>query len=304
MANEMILSEVQQLAKSVVGSNFFPGIRNAEQALVLMMLAQAEGLSPIMAAMRYDVIDGKPAKKSAAMLGDFIAAGGKVEWHEHNAKACEATFTHPTGGTVKVRWDMARAQTAGLAGKSVWQKFPEAMLHARCVSNGVRFVYPAATGGLYDPAEVADFEPAKPSKGKALWDKLEQPPAEQPAVVAAPVQDAQYEEPPPPPDVEIYAADVQPAAAQPQQPLKLATPGVNTDRIPADVMRLSRKLVALPFAELSDLQLAAQERALKELAGKAKDADNRAVLTLLAAIVAGVLDQRGAAAAKAEEVQQ
>lgn len=167
MNTEMItFNEIKELAKASASSGFFPGIKTPEAALVLMALAQAEGLAPIQAMMRYDVIDGKPSKKASAMLIDFLAAGGRVEWHEHNDKAAEATFTHPSGGTIRVRWDTEKAKAAGLTGKQNWQKYPEAMLHARCISSGVRFVYPAATGGMYDPTEVSDFD------DKKNWNKL------------------------------------------------------------------------------------------------------------------------------------
>lgn len=153
--------QVKEMAKSAASSGFFPGVRTPEQALVLMALAQAEGIAPITAMMRYDVIQGRPAKKSQAMLADFLSAGGKVEWLQHSDQCCEAKFSHPQGGEITVKWDLDKAKKAELLGKDNWKKHTENMLHARCVSNGVRFVYPAATGGLYDPTEVTDFEANK-----------------------------------------------------------------------------------------------------------------------------------------------
>lgn len=153
--------QVKEMAKSAADSNFFPGVKTPQQALVLMALAQAEGIPPIQAMMRYDVIQGRPAKRSQAMLADFLSSGGRVEWLQHSDQCCEAKFSHPQGGEITVRWDLEKAKKADLLGKDNWKKHPESMLHARCVSNGVRFVYPAATGGLYDPAEVQDFEPSK-----------------------------------------------------------------------------------------------------------------------------------------------
>jgi hypothetical protein len=158
MSGDMVpYEQVKEMARSAASSGFFPGIKTPEQALVLMALAQAEGIAPIQAMMRYDVIQGRPAKKSQAMLADFLAAGGKVEWLQHGPDCCEAKFSHPHGGTIVVKWDIEKAKKAQLTGKDLWSKYAENMLHARCVSNGVRFVYPAATGGLYDPSEVADF---------------------------------------------------------------------------------------------------------------------------------------------------
>jgi hypothetical protein len=151
-------AEVERLAKATAVTGFFAGVETAERALVLMMIAQAEGVHPVQAMQRYHVIKGKPSKQAWAMLADFTASGGKVEWHEHSATKCDATFSHPLGGTIRVDWNMDKARAAGLAGGDNWRKYPENMLHARCVSNGVRFVFPAAANGLYTPEEVQDFD--------------------------------------------------------------------------------------------------------------------------------------------------
>jgi len=36
----------------------------------------------------------------------------------------------------------------------MYRKFPRQMLRSRCISEGVRTVYPVATGGMYAPEEV------------------------------------------------------------------------------------------------------------------------------------------------------
>lgn len=172
--NELVPYEkVEKLSLSVAKSGFYPGVQTPEQALVLMMIAQAENCHPIQAMQRYHIIKGKPSKQAWAMLADFQQSGGKVEWHEHSAQRCKATFSHPTGGTILVDWDMKKAADAKLTGNENWNKYPENMLHARCVSNGVRFVYPAAANGLYTPEEVQDFDENKfasitPEKPKAV----------------------------------------------------------------------------------------------------------------------------------------
>lgn len=152
------MTEMRELAKAAASSGFFPGIETPEKALVLMAIAQAEGCAPIQAMQRYDIIKGRPSKKAWAMLADFTSAGGKIEWHEHGAQCCRATFSHAQGGTVTVDWNLAKAKEAGLSGNDNWRKYPENMLHARCVSNGVRFVFPAAANGLYTPEEMQDMD--------------------------------------------------------------------------------------------------------------------------------------------------
>jgi len=121
-----------------------------------MLIAQAEGRHPASAANDYNIIQGRPAKKADAMLRDFLSAGGKVQWLALDDKQAEATFSHPSGGTVTIGWDMARAKAAGLGGKDMWAKYPRQMLRSRVVSEGIRTVFPGATSGMYVPEEIED----------------------------------------------------------------------------------------------------------------------------------------------------
>src|SRR5205807_2008750 len=104
--------DIQNMAKAIATSGLF-GIRTPEQALALMLIAQAEGLHPAVAARDYDIIQGRPAKKSEAMLRAFLLNGGSVQWHELSDQKAEATFSHPQGGTLKLDWTIARAKQAG-----------------------------------------------------------------------------------------------------------------------------------------------------------------------------------------------
>jgi hypothetical protein len=150
------MEDIEKLAEAVARSRMF-GITTKEQALVLMSIAQAEGRHPAEAARDYNIIQGRPAKTSEAMMRDLIAAGGRVKWHQLTDDAVEATFSHPAGGEIRILWDTARAQKAGLAAKEMWKKYPRQMLRSRCVSEGVRTVCPMATSGMYVPEEVRDM---------------------------------------------------------------------------------------------------------------------------------------------------
>lgn len=147
---------IQKMAEVAAKSKLF-GVQNVEQALTIMLIAQAEGRHPMSAAKDYDVINGKPAKKAEAMLRDFLLAGGKVEWHKLDDTGAEATFSHPAGGTVRIDWNKARMLQAKITNEAMYSKYPRAMYRSRCVSEGVRTVCPSATGGLYVPDEVRAF---------------------------------------------------------------------------------------------------------------------------------------------------
>ena len=170
MTNALIpVNDIEKMALAVAKSNLF-GIKTAEQGVALMLIAQAEGLHPAIAARDYHIIQGRPALKTDAMLARFQQAGGKVQWKTYSDAEVTGTFSHPAGGELTVSWTLAQAKAIGLAGKDNWKSYPRAMLRARCVSEGIRAVYPGCVVGIYTPEEVEDFKddaPAPPQKNSA-----------------------------------------------------------------------------------------------------------------------------------------
>jgi hypothetical protein len=172
------LDQIDRMAVAFAKSGLF-GIKTPEQGVALMLIAQAEGMHPAIAARDYHIIQGRPALKSDAMLARFQAAGGKVVWNAYTDAAVSGTFTHPQGGSATVEWTIQQAKAAGLTNKDVWKQYPRAMLRARVISEGIRTVYPGVSVGVYTPEEIEDFgskpeikevkaeaEPAKPVAAK------------------------------------------------------------------------------------------------------------------------------------------
>jgi hypothetical protein len=157
------IADLERMAVAFAKSGMF-GAKTPEQAMALLLLAQAEGVHPAIAMRDFDVIQGKPAKKAEAMQRSFLAAGGKIEWHKYADDGAAATFSHEQGGSIRVDWDVERAKKAGLASKDMYGKFARQMFGARVISEGVRKVYPAATSGLYEPGEVRAMQDAKPAR--------------------------------------------------------------------------------------------------------------------------------------------
>ena len=151
-------SDIERMARAVAASNLF-GVKTVEQAAALMLVAQAEGMHPAIAATHYHVINGRPTLKADAMLSRFQAAGGRVQWDAYTDEQVTGTFSHPQGGSVSVTWTVAQAQTAGLTKNPTWRQYPRQMLRARCISEGIRTVYPGVTVGIYTPEEAAEMEP-------------------------------------------------------------------------------------------------------------------------------------------------
>ncbi len=156
-------NDIERMAKAISSSSLF-GVKTADQAVALMLVAQAEGMHPAIAATHYHVINGRPTLKADAMLSRFQAAGGKVNWTVYTDDVVTGVFSHPQGGSVSVEWSVAKAQQAGLTKNPTWRQYPRQMLRARCISEGIRTVYPGVTVGVYTPEEVQDFapEPARP----------------------------------------------------------------------------------------------------------------------------------------------
>jgi hypothetical protein len=160
------LSELEKIANSMVKSRLF-GVENFDQAFSLMMIANARGIHPVKAAMDYHVIQGRPALKADAMLGYFQESGGIVQWKVYTDACVVGLFSHPRSGQtepVAIEWTIEMAskimtyekgKQIPLSNKQVWKDYPRAMLRSRCISEGVRTVYPGIVGGFYTEEEVS-----------------------------------------------------------------------------------------------------------------------------------------------------
>jgi hypothetical protein len=192
-------NEMREMAKSLAASKMF-GLESEDQALSLMMLCQAEGLHPVMALRRYHIIEGKPAYRADALQGEFERAGA-ILWHERNEKLCAATFfrdKHKVDAEAitraKERYKaISKGQTEGHLAelgeltiirtiedavekkvamswnkerkeyvmKKNWRQSPRQMLHARCLTEGVRAINPGLVAGVYTEDEIYDMDRAE-----------------------------------------------------------------------------------------------------------------------------------------------
>lgn len=167
MSNIVAVSDIERMASAIAKSGLF-GMKNPDQAMALMLVAQAEGMHPAIAARDFHVIQGRPALKADAMLARFQAAGGKVQWTAYTNDRVAGIFSHAAGGSVEVEWTIAQAKTAGLTGKDVWKQYPRAMLRARVVSEGIRTVFPGVAVGVYTPEEIQDFDQRPPHQERDM----------------------------------------------------------------------------------------------------------------------------------------
>ena len=154
------VADIEKMAVAIAKSKMF-GMKTADEAFALMLIAQAEGMHPAIAARDYHVISGRPTLKADAMLARFQNSGGKVQWDVYTDAEVTGTFSHPSGGSLKLTWTFAQAKSIGLTGKDNWKNYPRAMLRARCISEGIRTVYPGCVVGTYTAEELEEIPKAK-----------------------------------------------------------------------------------------------------------------------------------------------
>jgi len=163
MSNELIaipnygVKDLTEMAKAIAISKF-AGCETPEQALTLMLIAQAEGRHPGIIARDYHIIKGRPTLKADAMLARFQDAGGCVRWTCYTDECVTGVFSHPKGGEVEITWNMNRHKNTGVVNDN-YKKYGRAMLRARCISEGIRTVYPSVICGSYTPEEMEDIPP-------------------------------------------------------------------------------------------------------------------------------------------------
>lgn len=173
MSNIIPFEQLEAMASYIVRSKLF-GAKDESQAMSLMLIAQAEGCHPMTAVQDFDVVQGRPARKTHSILARFQAAGGSVEWKEITPQRACGVFSHKLGGSLEVEWTFEQAKKIGLTNKDNWKNYPKAMLRARCIAEGVRAVFPGAIGGMMSVEEAQDIEPhtekelnAKPGRQNA-----------------------------------------------------------------------------------------------------------------------------------------
>ena len=167
MSDLVPYQDVEKMALAISKSNLF-GVKTVEQAVAIMLLAQAEGMHPAKAVQEFHIIQGRPALKADAMLGRFQRAGGSVKWKKLQDDEVIGIFSHPQGGDVEISWTFEMAQRIGLTSKDNWRNYPRQMLRSRVISEGVRTVFPGCITGIYTDEETENFATPAPRVEKNI----------------------------------------------------------------------------------------------------------------------------------------
>lgn len=147
-----------EYAKFLAQSGLLPASYRQQPANILFAAEYGDllGLHPIAAITGINIIDGKPSISAGLISALVRRAGHKLRVSGDAARAvCQITRSDDPGFTYTSEWTMDRAKTAGLLGKTNWQRYPAAMLKARAVSECARDACQEVLLGIaYTPDEL------------------------------------------------------------------------------------------------------------------------------------------------------
>lgn len=154
-----------QMAGVLAKSGLIPsGLNTAEKVFVALQWGHELGLTPMVAVNNIAVINGKPTLSADIMCAIVKRSPeyGGIEWIEMSNKKAECKISRilPNGDkeTQTCSFTLEDAERAGLLGKDVWKKYTKRMLKHRCLSSGLKDMFPDLLAGLYDPEEMESVQ--------------------------------------------------------------------------------------------------------------------------------------------------
>ena len=162
-----------KMAQTLVKSGMLPqGLNTAEKVCVALEWGHELQLSPMVAVNNIAVINGKPTL-SADLMGALVRRSpeyGGIEWTCQTDEKAECIITRllPSGKEEKYTstFTIEDAKIAGLASKDVWRKYPRRMLKHRCMSYGLRDVFPDLLAGIYETEEAESITYKEPTESE------------------------------------------------------------------------------------------------------------------------------------------
>jgi hypothetical protein len=162
------VDDLARLARVFAASGLFGRNGNQEtqiaECAIRLMAGMEAGFSPFASATGVHIIEGKPAF-SSNLLAQAVRRHPVYDYQvlEHSATVCRIQFTAHGQHIGVSEFTIEMAKRAGLATKSIWQKYPENLLFARALTSGMRTHCPDALGGAtaYTKEELggSDAEP-------------------------------------------------------------------------------------------------------------------------------------------------
>ena len=149
---------MRKQASVFIQSGMLPAhVRSPEQAIVIMLKGRELGLPPLYALSTIGVINGKPVVAAEVMAALVYRRHGDEALRivQSDARSCAIEYRRRGWSEAQTySFSIEDAHRAGLLSGNAWQKYPAAMLRARCISAVARMAFPDVIGGLYTPEEL------------------------------------------------------------------------------------------------------------------------------------------------------
>jgi len=160
------LVDKMEYARTLAVSSLLPKSYQKQPANVLLAieLGDALGIPTIQAINGIHVIEGKPTASAELIASLVRRAGHKLRVTVDDTKqvaVAQIIRADDPDFVYEARWDMRKAQQAGLAGKGNWKSHPVQMLRNRAVTEVARMGASDALYGVsHTPDEVTFTVPA------------------------------------------------------------------------------------------------------------------------------------------------
>lgn len=174
MSNELTLlskdgfDHAVKIATTLAKSKVVPATLQGKPEDIFAVLAMGSelGLQPMLSLNAINVIQGKPTLSPQLMMAmirgklpdPVINIKQDDESRSVTVMTARSFKEYEAGLYYETTWDMARAETMGLALKDNYKKQAKIMLTWRAVAEACRMTFPDIIMGLYVPEEFQDFD--------------------------------------------------------------------------------------------------------------------------------------------------
>lgn len=154
--------DLHSQAVAFASSTYFGQGMRASQAVTKILAGKELGMTPMASMTGIYLVKGK-IQIGATALAAVVQNSERYDYRiiDLTDERCELRFIvdgEPREPTSV--FTIQQARTAGLAGKDNWKAYPQNMLFARAMSNGVKWHCPGLLAGMPVYTEADDLEPA------------------------------------------------------------------------------------------------------------------------------------------------
>lgn len=147
-----------QMADVLFKSGMLPQhIKSPQAAVAIIQKGRELGIPPMQSMSGIACIQGKPTAGAELMLALIYRDHGDeaMIFDETTNERCTLSYKRRAWRERKTfTFTLDDAKKAGLLTNQTWQKYPAAMLRARCISATARLAFPDSIGGMYTAEEL------------------------------------------------------------------------------------------------------------------------------------------------------